>query len=197
MEATMLETIFTAFLGAFLFKLLDLGFNRYENSSERKRQQADKVRAYLDEYADLAQLFHFIAVQNTRVVRDERGELLTDDEGNYVVERETFVPPEYVQKAIEALSGATIYDEIDRRKVAIELQTTRVDDLIKEMGLEQQLHQKFIDLWWNMMRVTESVIKTKNWEGMEETLTEVHRIRREIRDSLNKYVQITPFSLRL
>ena len=188
-------TVVIAF-GGWAFAWLQARSNREEKKREeqsnQKRRKVEKVHAYLNAYGELVELYRlFTRRKESYLARNENGEFITDESGNFVKKEEHILEPEpRFELAIELLQGTDIRSAIAQKIVEIRLMSGEVGDIISELddptgAMNSQLSM----LHYKTTSAIEFWIKHKAFEEMATVLKEATAVRREFRSNLEKIIE--------
>lgn len=119
----------TAFFGAAFVKLIDLAVNRYLKRQTRNEDRIKKLIEFLNDHGELVQLYRFKSNISERIVKDENGNFLKDESGEYIVESKVFESEDHFKEAILGMKGSDINSLITQKIVNIRLKSSEARDI--------------------------------------------------------------------
>ena len=176
------ETILTAALGAGIVKLMDLAVDHFRQGQRRKEEKANRLLAYLNEFAELCALYRLFRYSEG-LKRDEKDEWVRDETGEFIVEERLEVEPPLEQAVKATLQVADLNSAIAQKIVNIRLRAGEMHDLACELNPSGSLREKFRELFLETATIGLS-LRHKDFDQMVSALREADRTRREIRSML-------------
>ena len=187
---------FTSFIGAGIIKLLDLAVDRYKQRQSKTESKVEKVINHINNFGELTELYRFFAYVSNSIVKDEKGNLLKDNNGNFITEIMVLEPEPQYKYALEAMKEADISSAIAQKIATIRLQSAEALDTALELDPSGDLNKQISELFIKSVINTSNVLKNKglyspndNFRYLTNALKESDDCRRKVRNELRKYTE--------
>jgi len=151
-----------------------------EKARQRQRRKEEEIKAveeYLHQFADLIELYRFMAHKEVHLETNEQGEQI------WV---ETPLEPKLeLSQAFKETEEISIRSAIYQRIVTIRRMSGEVSDIV--VGIDPALNRKFVKIFGVLTTSGEHAIRHKDFGGLVIILDGVGQIRREIYSTLQDY----------
>jgi hypothetical protein len=192
----LLQWFVTAFLGAGLVKLIDLGASRYLKRQSQNEERVGKLIDFLKDYGELVEYYRFMAHQSGEILRGENDELLKDESGKFVVEKKVLEPEPRFEEAIKDLKGTDIKNEITKKIATIRINSSEANDISLELDPSGDLKEMLKLLYLDTVYSIETVLKYKDvgkpddqFKRMIDAISKADETRRQIRKRLQEVIK--------
>jgi hypothetical protein len=182
----MCETIIAGFIGALTVLVFDILKDLYFRWANERESKYKQIETWIDSHADLSNLYHMLARRESKLLRDEGGNFLVDEQGRHMVETRIFEPKEEIVEGLRQIEERTVPEAIAVKTVEIRRISNRILDLAAEVDPSGDLKTHLNLLHWWTTDALKFWIKNENFEGMVEGLKEASEQRRKARETLHK-----------
>jgi hypothetical protein len=182
----MIETVIAGFIGGLTVLFFDILKDLYSRRANERESKHKQIEAWIDSHADLSNYYHMLARKESKVLRDEDGNFLTDAQGRHIVETHIFEPQEEIAEGLRQIEERTVHEAIAAKTVEIRRSSNRILDLAAEVDPSGDLKRHLNLLHWRTTDALKFWIKSESFDGMVEGLKEASEQRRKAREILRK-----------
>jgi hypothetical protein len=186
--------LLTSIITGVIVKILDYLYDKNNERRGRLDKKIDEVINHLNEYGELAVFYKNTSSLQISSPLDENGQPLTDESGEEIVNVIAFEPEPKYNEAIKTMKGSELSSVINLKRVAIDLQSSKIHDILMEIDKSGKLDEQLSDLYNKNMIDVNNILNNPNFpspgvsfQWMQSKLREVDELRQKIRKDLEKY----------
>lgn len=149
--------LFTSLMGALIIKFIDWIIDNSKKKNVENGKKIDSIIEHIDKFAELLGLYKTKMRFSWNIVQDEKGNLVKDSSGNFLVNEEIFVPDPATAESIKKIYGDDLDTLITNKKVQISLSSTSIAAKARELDKSGQLRKDLEELYilavWRLDRL--------------------------------------------
>ena len=144
----------------------------------------NQILAYLDKYAELNAIYRLFYRSYSEIERDEKGNFLKNENGEYFVKSEVNVPEAEYNEASEKTYRADLWGAVAVFKLEIRRLHALISDKLSDLGFNEEILRHLAKLNDESTSGIEFWIKHKNFDRLKSALESADKLRKDIRQEI-------------